>query len=154
MAEKFRFCPKNNGFARVRGLQPSAPRGSYACGSYNNFCPSAFFRANNDRYAVPALHCLGELCHFFIATNCYHKPHESSSAACHYNHRGTSQGVGAAAAPSPTQSGKSIIFRTDVIFSGRSSSQNYILYLLNETRSSATAERQRVSYTRVSRLTH
>jgi len=27
--EKFSFCPKNNGFARVWGLQPPAP-GSYA----------------------------------------------------------------------------------------------------------------------------
>jgi len=29
LPEKFRVCPKSNGFVRLRGLQPAAP-GSYA----------------------------------------------------------------------------------------------------------------------------
>jgi len=30
LSEIFSFCPKNNGFGRVRGLQPLQPPGSYA----------------------------------------------------------------------------------------------------------------------------
>jgi len=33
--EKFSFCPKNDGFARVWGLQPPEPPGSYACADKN-----------------------------------------------------------------------------------------------------------------------
>jgi len=76
----------------------------------------------------------------------------SCSSSATHNHRRTSQG---AEGLQPPDSGKVIIFGQKLNFRADASSQKWkIVFIKRNTRSSATAERQRVSYTRLSRLTH